>query len=114
MAYLCRAAHTCSIASHLIYEHTLLHINLVVSERKILSCFSYLKPMADIHPRGVANLDPRDMVGRICKGNYQTLLYTKCKSSRLCGFREEDVYGPSLLSFICSLLLKDLSSIFIC
>ena len=39
---------------------------------------------------GVANLDPRGMVGRIYKGDYLTLLQTKYKTSGLYGFREED------------------------
>ena len=42
--------------------------------------FSYYKPITD----------PRGMVGRIYKGNYYPLLYTKYKSPGLCDFREED------------------------
>ena len=42
-------------------------------------------------PRGVANLDPRGMVGRIY-GDHLTLLNTKCLSSGPHGFREEDFY----------------------
>ena len=50
--------------------------------------FSYYKPIAD----------PRSMVGRIYKGNYYPLLYTKYKSPGLCDFREEDFYGFPIVS----------------
>ena len=40
-------------------------------------------------PRGVANLDPRGMVGRIYVGDYLTLLLTKYLSSGPHGFRED-------------------------
>ena len=49
-----------------------------------------LYPMAHIHAPGVANSDHRDRVGRIYKGNYQTLLYINYKSSELCRFRKEE------------------------
>ena len=41
-------------------------------------------------PRGVANLDPRGMIGRIYVEYHVTLLQTKYTSFRPCGFREED------------------------
>ena len=41
-------------------------------------------------PKGVANLDPRDMVGRIYECDHLTLLNTKYLSSGPHGFREED------------------------
>ena len=41
-------------------------------------------------PRGVANLDPRNIIGRIYVEYYLTLLHTKYTSFRQCGFREED------------------------
>ena len=53
-----------------IYEvdhYSLLHtkyIRHMVSEKKIF-CFSHYKSMGDNNPRGVANMDPRCMVGRI-------------------------------------------------
>ena len=40
-------------------------------------------------PLGVANLDPRGMVGRIYVGDHYTLLHTKYISSGSHGFREE-------------------------
>ena len=40
-------------------------------------------------PRGVANLDPRGMIGRIYVEYHLTLLHTKYISFRPCGFREE-------------------------
>ena len=44
------------------------------------------------NPRGVANLDPRGMIGSICEGYHQTLLHTKYIDFRPCGFREEDFF----------------------
>ena len=41
-------------------------------------------------PRGMANLGPRDTVGRIYLGYHYTLLHTKYTGFRSCGFREED------------------------
>ena len=43
-------------------------------------------------PRGVANLDPRGMVGRIYLGGHLTLLHTKYLSSGPHGFGEEVVF----------------------
>ena len=39
-------------------------------------------------PQGMANLDPRGMVGRIYVGDYQTLLHTKSVSSGPHGYQE--------------------------
>ena len=52
--------------------------------------FSYYMTMGDDDPRGVANLVPRGMIGRIYVECHLTLLYTKYTSFRPCGFREED------------------------
>ena len=41
-------------------------------------------------PWGVANLDPRGMVGRIYVSDHLTLLHTKYLSSEPYRFREED------------------------
>ena len=41
-------------------------------------------------PRGMPNLDPRSMVGRINVGDHFTLLHTKYLSSGPHGFRKED------------------------
>ena len=46
--------------------------------------------MGDDDPRGVANLDPTDMIGRIYVEYHLTLLHTKYISFRSCCFREED------------------------
>ena len=46
--------------------------------------------MGDDDPRGVINLDPRGMIGRIYVEYHLTLLHTKYTSFRPCGFREED------------------------
>ena len=45
---------------------------------------------SDDDPRGVANLDPRGMIGRNYVEHKLTLLHTKYTSFRPCGFREED------------------------
>ena len=45
---------------------------------------------SDDDPQGVVNLDPRGMIGRIYVEYNLTLLHTKYKSFRPCGFREED------------------------
>ena len=42
---------------------------------------------SDDDPRGVANLDPRGMIGRIYVEYHLTLLHTKYTSFRPCGFR---------------------------
>ena len=46
--------------------------------------------MGDDEPRGVANLDPRGMIGRIHVEYHLTLLNTKYTSLMSCDFREED------------------------
>ena len=46
------------------------------------------KSMRTNEPRGVSNLDPRGMVGRIYVGDHLTLLHTKYLSSGPHGFRE--------------------------
>ena len=46
--------------------------------------------METIDPRGVATFDPRDIIGLIFNGGYQTLLHTKYRSFAPCGFSEED------------------------
>ena len=43
-------------------------------------------------PRGVANLDPRGVIGRIYEGYHLKLLHTKYIGFRPCGFREEDFF----------------------
>ena len=40
-------------------------------------------------PQGVANLDPRGMVGRLYVGDHLTMLHTKYLSAWSYGFREE-------------------------
>ena len=64
----------------------------MVSEKKIFLRFSYCKSMGANDLLGVANLDPRGMIGRINVEYHLTLLHTKytCTSFRPCGFREED------------------------
>ena len=62
---------------------------LVVLEKKI----SHYIPMGDIDV-GVVNRDPRGIVGRMYKGDYQTLLHVhrKYRSAGSCCFREEDLF----------------------
>ena len=61
-------------------------LGIVVSEKKIF--FSVFKPIAD----------PKGMLGKIYKGNYYPLLYTKYKNPGLLDFREEDFYGFPIVS----------------
>ena len=51
-------------------------------------------------PRGVACMDPRDTVGRICKEDHYTslLLHTKYESSGPCGFGEDFFYVSPIVS----------------
>ena len=65
---------------------------LLVSEKKIFDIFSLYKSVGANEPRGVTNLDPRGMVGRIYVGDHLTLLHTKYLSSEPYGFREEDFF----------------------
>ena len=51
-------------------------------------------------PQGMANLDPRGMLGRIFVGDHLTLLHTKCVPH---GFREEDFL--SIFLYILSIFL---------
>ena len=46
---------------------------------------------SDDDPRGVANLDPRGMIGRIYVEYHLAMLHTKYTSFRPCGLREEDL-----------------------
>ena len=43
-------------------------LDLMVAEKKIFFTFSYCKSAGEDDPRGVANLDPRCMIGRIYVG----------------------------------------------
>ena len=61
----------------------------MVSEKIFQVCFHYKSMGANEH-QGMANMDPRGMVGRIYVGDPSTLLYTKYLSSGPYGFREED------------------------
>ena len=48
----------------------------MVKEKKIFFIFSYYMTMGDDDLRGVANLDPRSMIGRIYVEYHLTLLHT--------------------------------------
>ena len=50
-------------------------------------------------PKGVTNLDPRSMVGRINVGDHLTLLHSKYVSSGPHGFREEVFEGSLAIQF---------------
>ena len=52
--------------------------------------FSHYKSMGANEPRGLANLDPRGMTGKIYIGDHLTLLHTNYLSYGPYGFREED------------------------
>ena len=73
-------------------DHLLLHTNsgLYGFREEDFSSFSHYKSMGDNEHRGLANLDPRGMIGRIYVGDHLMLLHTKYLSSGPYGFREED------------------------
>ena len=52
--------------------------------------FFHCKSVGAYDARGLANLDPRGMVGRIYIGDLYTLPHTKYVSAGPRGFREED------------------------
>ena len=49
------------------YTQNIKALDLMVSEKRIFS-FSYCKSTGDDDPRGVSNLNPRSMIGRIYVG----------------------------------------------
>ena len=61
----------------------------MVSEEDFFKKFSIISPWELMTPWGVANLDPRGIVGRIYVGHHQTLLYTKFISCGPHNFRED-------------------------
>ena len=68
-------------------------LSLMVSEKRIfLTFFHILSLWRPMTPQGVANLDPRGMIGRIYEGYHYTLLHTKYIGFKPCGFREEDFF----------------------
>ena len=60
--------------------------------------------MGDDDLRGVANLDPRGMIGRINVEYHLTLLHTKYTSFRPFGFREEDFYFVFPIISLCYIM----------
>ena len=50
------------------YTQNIKALDLMVSEKKIFFKFSYCKSTGEDDPRGVANLGPRSMIGRIYVG----------------------------------------------
>ena len=50
------------------YTQNIKALDLMVSEKKIFLRFPIRKSTGDDDPRGVANLDPRSMIGRIYVG----------------------------------------------
>ena len=68
-------------------------LSLMVSEKKIfLTFFPIISLWRPMTPRGVANFDPRGMIGRIYEGYHYTLLHSKFIGFRPCGFRDEDFF----------------------
>ena len=78
------------------YWQNMKALGLVVSEKKIVLCFSHCKSMGANDPRGGAIFDPRGMIGRIYIEDHYTLLHTKYISFGPCGFGEEDFLCFSL------------------
>ena len=65
----------------------------MASEKKIFEVFAtIIKSAGDNKHRGVDNLDPRGMIGRIYVGDHLMLLHPKYVTSGLYGFREEDYF----------------------
>ena len=64
-------------------------VSLMVSEKVFF--FRYMSMKAN-DPRGVANLDPRGLIGRVYVVDHYTLLHTNYISSGPHGFREEDFF----------------------
>ena len=58
-------------------------------EEDFFTFFPIISLWRPMTPGGVANLDPRGMIGRIYVEYHLTLLHTKYTSFRPCGFREE-------------------------
>ena len=58
------------------YTQNINALGHMVSEKKVFLCSSYCKSMRADDPRGVANLDPRGIIGRIYVGytNYCYIL----------------------------------------
>ena len=67
-------------------------LGLVVSEKKIVLCFSHCKSMGANDPRSGAIFDPRGMISRIYIEDHYTLLHTKYDSFGPCGFGVEDFF----------------------
>ena len=80
------------VGAHLMLLHTkyLSSGPYEFQQRRFLIFFSHYKSMGANEPRGLANLDPRGMTGKIYIGDHLTLLHTNYLSSRPYGFREED------------------------
>ena len=74
------------------FTQNLKAVGLMVSEKIFFYVVSYYKSMEANDPRGVANLDPRGMIGRIYDRYHQTLLHTKYIGFSPCGFREDFFY----------------------
>ena len=72
------------------YILNILALGLMVLEKEIFLSFSHFKPRGANEPWGVANLDPRGMVGRIYVCDHLTLLHTKYLSSGPYVFKKED------------------------
>ena len=52
------------------YIQNIKALGLMVSEKKIFLCSSYCKFIGAYDPRGIANLDPRGIIGRIYVGYF--------------------------------------------
>ena len=59
-------------------------LGLVVSDKKICSCFPYICPCKHVTP-GRAHFRPRGIIW-----TNLMMLYAKCQCSSPCGFRQED------------------------
>ena len=67
------------LVNHYVLLHTKYRSCRSMVSKDFLESYSliYGKSMEAKYPEGLANLEPRDMVGMIYVGDHQTLLYTK-------------------------------------
>ena len=63
------------------YTQNMKALYLMVSENKIFLRFPIVSLREMMTPGGLANLDPRGMIGKIYVGYHLLLLHTKYKSS---------------------------------
>ena len=64
----------------------------MVSDKKIVLCFSYISLSKACDPWGVAIFGPWGLIWTNLVEVHQMMLLTKYQGSRLCGFRQEECF----------------------